>query len=72
MRRSTAKRLSLLTFVGDFHSARRGHNPFVLVNYSPTICLNPLPDSLLRRAFWAEIRRLSPRDMMGGPAQIEN
>jgi len=34
----------LADFAGDFRSVRRGHNPFVLVNYSPTICLNPLPD----------------------------
>jgi hypothetical protein len=24
-------------------AGRRGHNPFVLVNYSSTICLNPPP-----------------------------
>jgi hypothetical protein len=48
MRRSTVKRPSsvtfLVAFVGDIRPARRGHNPFVLLNYSPTICLNTLPD----------------------------
>src|ERR1700760_830179 len=45
---------------------RRGHNPFVLVNHSPTICLNP-PSRLSlggTPAGWAQ-----RRDAMDGPNQ---
>src|SRR5690349_21727663 len=36
---------------GPSAAARQGHNPFVLVNYSPTICLNP-PASSGRLESW--------------------
>src|SRR5258708_1449564 len=74
MRRSTVKRLFSVTFRDDFRAAWRGHNVFVLVNYSPTICLN-LSMIAHKEGVLAEfvvkpkrhVRETRPREMMAGP-----
>src|SRR5258708_28290079 len=74
MRRSTVKRLFSVTFRDDFRPAWRGHNLFVLVNYSPTICLN-LSMIAHKEGVLAEfvvkpkrhVRETRPREMMAGP-----
>ena len=45
---------------------RRGHNPFVLVNYSSTICLNP-PSDLWHGGSPGRSRSVKRRDTMLGP-----